>query len=89
MDTAPPPGVLAAIRAAAGSVPGVAAVHAVRARRHGPRLLVDLVIAVPGDVTVAAGHRVADAAADRVRAALPAAAEVLVHVDPHRGAPGP
>ncbi len=82
MDSAPDPALLAGIRAAAQQVGGVVQVDSVRARQYGPEVHVDLKICVPRDLTVEAGHRIAGQAGAAVKAQVPQAASVFVHVNP-------
>jgi cation diffusion facilitator family transporter len=73
------------LRRVALGVAGVEELHAVRTRTMGPYVLVDLKIGVDGDLTVRAGHEVAQRLVDEVHRALPNVREVLVHVNPARG----
>jgi len=62
-------------------LPGVVNLHELRARRMGPRILVDLHVQVDASTTVSDGHQVAE----RVRAFVfrehEGVSEVLVHID--------
>ncbi|MNS18088.1 Cation efflux family protein [compost metagenome] len=81
------PEVLADIRHAAAHMPGVGGIKAVRARRFDERLEAEVIIAVDGALTIAAGHEIALA----VRRALlqqHGLAEVTVHVEPLEAAGG-
>jgi cation diffusion facilitator family transporter len=75
---------LARIRAAiTASTAGLGAieVHDLRTRNAGPVTFIEFHLVVPGDMTVAASHRICD----RLEAAIEAAvegAEVLIHVEP-------
>lgn len=82
MDAAPDPALLADIEAAARSVSGVLRVDSVRARQYGPEVHVDLKICVHRLLTVEDGHRIAGRAGAAVRAQVPQAASVFVHVNP-------
>lgn len=55
--------------------------HALRTRRAGRLRLVDMHLLVPGAMTVAEGHRLADEIENKIRAALPGSA-VLTHLEP-------
>ena len=55
--------------------------HALRTRRAGRLRLVEMHLLVPGAMTVAEGHRLADEIEDKIRAALPGSA-VLTHLEP-------
>lgn len=74
------------VRRAALGVPGVLELHGLRTRTMGPFYLVDLKIGVDGQMAVAEGHGVAGAVARAVHRAAPEVREVLVHVNPARGA---
>jgi cation diffusion facilitator family transporter len=74
---------LTLIEAVAGAVDGVAHVEDARARWSGHRLLADLTVVVDGDLTVDAGHRIAEAARDALLHEVPRLTDVTVHVDPH------
>lgn len=76
------PGVLAGMRDAAAQVEGVDDVHAVKARHAGRALLVQLHIAVDGDMSVTEGHDIALRVGDAVKHSTPGVTAVEVHVDP-------
>jgi cation diffusion facilitator family transporter len=63
-------------------LPGVVSFHELRARRMGPRLLVDLHVEVEGSTTVSDGHQVAERVRQLVFQKQAGVSEVLVHVDP-------
>ncbi len=84
VDTAPPVSVLESISETAQSTPGVIHVNEIKARSHGPYVYVDLKICVDRTITVQAGHDIAHATAERLRA-LPEVKDVLVHVNPCPG----
>jgi cation diffusion facilitator family transporter len=71
------------IEAAAAAVPGVEHVSEAKARWMGHQLRAELAIDVPPQISVEAGHDIAE----RVRAALlrdvPRLGDAMVHVDPH------
>jgi len=75
------------LRTAVAGTPGVKAVHALRTRRIGPGLQVDLHLLVDPDLTVRQGHEVARSVEDRLRSADLSVIDVLVHVEPHEPAP--
>jgi len=64
------------------SLPGVVSFHELRARRMGPRLLVDLHVEVEGSTTVSDGHQVAERVRQLVFQKQAGVSEVLVHIDP-------
>ena len=63
-------------------LPGVVSFHELRARRMGPRFLVDLHVQVEGSTSVSDGHQVAERVRQLVFQKQSAVSEVLVHVDP-------
>jgi cation diffusion facilitator family transporter len=85
MDAAPSAGLLAQIRATAGEVTGVRAVEKCRARKTGFEYFVDMHIEVDPQITVQQGHDIAHQVKSRVREAVPAVNDVLVHVEPGKG----
>ena len=82
MDTAPPKEVGESVRRIAAGVPGVVDVEKCRLRKMGIEFYVDIHIGVDAGITVREGHRIAHAVKDAIRAANPAAADVLVHIEP-------
>ena len=69
------------IAAAAEGVEGVRHAYSIRSRGTGHERFAELTISVPGEVTVAAAHRVTDAVEDALRRDL-GFHEVVVHVEP-------
>jgi cation diffusion facilitator family transporter len=63
-------------------LPGVVNLHELRARRMGPRILVDLHVEVEGSTTVSDGHQVAERVRQFVFREHEDVSEVLVHIDP-------
>ena len=63
--------------------PGVLFVHNVRARSAGARVLTDAHIEVDPQISVTAGHDIAECVKQRVLAELPEVAEITIHVEPH------
>ena len=63
-------------------LPGVVNLHELRARRMGPRVLVDLHVQVDGSTTVSDGHQVAERVRQFVFREHQGVSEVLVHIDP-------
>jgi cation diffusion facilitator family transporter len=63
-------------------LPGVVNLHELRARRMGPRVLVDLHVEVDGSTTVSDGHQVAERVRQFVFGEHDGVSEVLVHIDP-------
>jgi cation diffusion facilitator family transporter len=63
-------------------LPGVVNLHELRARRMGPRVLVDLHVQVDPSTTVSDGHQVAERVRLFVFREHEGVSEVLVHIDP-------
>jgi cation diffusion facilitator family transporter len=63
-------------------LPGVVNLHELRARRMGPRTLVDLHVQVDPSTTVSDGHQVAERVRQFVFREHGGVSEVLVHIDP-------
>jgi divalent metal cation (Fe/Co/Zn/Cd) transporter len=63
-------------------LPGVVNLHELRARRMGPRVLVDLHVQVDPSTTVSDGHQVAERVRQFVFGEHGGVSEVLVHIDP-------
>ena len=82
MDTAPPKELEDGVRQIAATVAGVINVEKCRLRKMGIDFYVDIHIGVDAAITVRDGHRVAHAVKDAIRTANPAAADVLVHIEP-------
>ena len=80
MDRAPA-GMRDEIIAAASQVEGVLEVGQVRVRRSGPRLFVDMNVAVDRNLTLERTHSVAEDVETRVQQVSPGA-DVVVHTDP-------
>lgn len=74
------------IRELATAVDGVRGVHDLRTRYVGSGLYVDLHVVVDPEIPVREGHRIGDAAMERVRAQMPEVLDVLVHIDPSEDA---
>jgi divalent metal cation (Fe/Co/Zn/Cd) transporter len=83
MDRQAPLEILAEVRRAASTVPGVLGVETLRIRKAGLEYLVDIHIEVAPDLTVEVGHEIAHAVKDRIRDRVAAIRDVLVHVEPH------
>ncbi len=72
----------------AAHVPEVRSVHAIRSRRMGSSLFVDLHILVDGDMTVREGHEVSEQVKRRLIEGGPEVVDVVVHTEPDdRGHP--
>jgi cation diffusion facilitator family transporter len=81
-DIAPDAGMETQVRAIAGPVPGVIGLDKCFVRKTGLSFYIDLHIVVDGEMTVREGHALSHRVEDEILAALPQAAEVLVHVEP-------
>ena len=62
---------------------GVLLVHAVRVRSAGARVLADAHIEVDPNITVTAGHDIAERIKQRVFDELPEVADITIHVEPY------
>ena len=62
---------------------GVLLVHAVRVRSAGAQVLADAHIEVDPNITVTAGHDIAEQVKRRVLDELPEVADITIHVEPH------
>jgi cation diffusion facilitator family transporter len=86
VDTAPPAELREAILQAAQGVPGVEEAHAMRTRYLGSGVAVDLHVEVDPELSVREGHDIAERLAERLRADFERVEDVVVHVEPGRGA---
>lgn len=77
------PEIVDRIEETALGTPDVQTVSDVQARHHGHRLLISISVAVDPDLTVAAGHEIAQETRHRLLHEFPTAVEPVVHVDPH------
>jgi divalent metal cation (Fe/Co/Zn/Cd) transporter len=66
------------------AVPGVSEVHSLRGRVSGPRILVDLVILVPGEWTLEQAHETAHRVEEALKRQAPEVVEVVIHVEPRQ-----
>lgn len=76
------PGLVAHIERVAAAVPDVQAVDGARARWSGHRLLADVSVTIDRDLTVAAGHAVAEGVTHALLHDVPHLEDVSVHVNP-------
>jgi len=86
MDRAPNASVMDQIRGAVAATDGVRDFHAIRARRLGAKVEMDVHILVDPDLTVAEGHDIATRVHDDVIENCPDVLNVVVHVEPVDGA---
>jgi cation diffusion facilitator family transporter len=76
------PHVTEAARRVAETVPGVAGVEKVFARKSGMRYWVDMHVEVDSAMSVLRAHELAHGVKDAVRLALPRVEDVLIHIEP-------
>jgi cation diffusion facilitator family transporter len=82
MDTAPDQEIKKEIERLAGTIPGVAHVEKSHVRKMGYQLYVDMHVEVDSQMTVLRSHEIAHAVKDKIRDAMPAVSDVLVHIEP-------
>lgn len=82
MDTAPDPQYNERVSGIAADIPGVARIEQCRVRKMGGQYFVDMHVEVAPEMPVREAHAIAHAVKDRVRADLPAVADVLIHLEP-------
>jgi len=88
LDATAPQQVLERVRSVAHEVPGIEGVDEVRVRRSGFVYLVDIHVEVHGGLTVERGHALGHEVKDRLLGCELPILDVLVHVEPSRGAGG-
>jgi len=82
MDAAPGAAVVAQIKSAAGQTGGVQRIEKCVVRKAGFYYFVDMHAEVDPQLTVRQAHDIAHRVKDRVREAVPAVHDVLVHIEP-------
>jgi cation diffusion facilitator family transporter len=82
MDTAPDRKIKNEIQRLAETIPGVAHVEKCFVRKMGYQLYVDMHVEVDPQMTVLHSHEIAHAVKDKIRDAMPAVSDVLVHIEP-------
>jgi cation diffusion facilitator family transporter len=82
LDTAPRGEIVATIKKAAASVPGVLEVEKCLVRKMGLSFYVDLHVRVDGGISVRDGHHIAHRVKDAIKLTDSRIADVLVHVEP-------
>ena len=82
MDTAPDREIKNDIERLAATIPGVAGVEKCFVRKMGYQLYVDMHVEVDPQMTVLRSHEIAHAVKDKIRDAMPAVSDVLVHIEP-------
>lgn len=83
MDRLPSEGIMEQIIAAAHSVPGVLATEKERVRKFGVDYLVDLHVQANPGMSLYEAHVLSGKVKAAIREAVPAAAEVLIHMEPY------
>jgi len=83
IDRAPAVETLAAIEQAVADTAGVHDFHAIRARKIGGKVDMDIHVLVEPELTVREGHDIASAVEARVRRAQPDVVEMVVHIEPY------
>ncbi len=86
MDRLPSEGIVEQIVAAAHSVPGVLATEKERVRKFGVDYLVDLHVQSDPGMSLHEAHVLSGKVKATIQAAVPAAAEVLIHMEPYEAA---
>lgn len=82
LDTALETELLDAVQSQVADTEGVLGVHAVRARRMGPNVLIDLHIEVPGKMSVFDAHAITERVEENILQQFSEVTELLIHVDP-------
>ncbi len=82
VDRAPAARRVRTIAEVVSQTPGVRSHHALRARKIGGQVEMDIHVQVDPDLTVHAGHEIAGTVKRRVKAADPGVLTVVVHVEP-------
>jgi cation diffusion facilitator family transporter len=88
MDRMPDDAVVAPIRAAALSIPGVEAIEQVHVRKAGMAYRVTLHVQADGSLPLHDAHVLSGRVKSAIRAAAPRVNYVLVHMEPYLGPPG-
>jgi cation diffusion facilitator family transporter len=82
MDEAPDPKIVEHIRQIAADTPGVARVEKCFVRKAGHLFFVEMHVEVDPQMTVLRSHEIAHEVKDKIRDAMPAVSDVLVHIEP-------
>jgi cation diffusion facilitator family transporter len=89
MDRVPSDAIIEQVIEAAHSVPGVLATEKERVRKFGVDYLVDLHVQADPDLTLHDAHVLSGKVKAAICAAVPAATEVLIHMEPYEMIPHP
>ncbi len=81
-DRAPDEDVIARLNTAIRELPDVVDHHTLRARMVGSRIFLDVCVEVDPDLTFAESHDLSHELQDRLREAVPAVADAVIHVEP-------
>lgn len=81
-DRAPDEDVILALNAAIRELPDVVDHHTLRARMVGSRIFLDVCVEVDPEMTFAESHDLSHELQDRLREAVPAVADAVIHVEP-------
>lgn len=87
MDRAPDPAVLARVGDVAASVAGVRRVEKIQARGAGIGFFVTLHVEADPAMALSAAHALGHQVKDAVLVSIPSVIDVVVHMEPHGGAP--
>jgi cation diffusion facilitator family transporter len=82
MDEAPDPKIVERIRQLAADTSGVARVEKCFVRKAGHLFFVEMHVEVDPQMTVLRSHEIAHDVKDKIREAMPAVSDVLVHIEP-------
>jgi len=82
MDASPGPAVVEDVKKVATTIPGVSRVEKCIVRKVGYYFFVDMHLEVDPQMTVQRAHEIAHDVKDKVRNALPAVFDVLIHIEP-------
>ncbi|MBN1826404.1 MAG: cation transporter [Candidatus Eisenbacteria bacterium] len=88
-DAGAPEPIRERIGAVARAMEDVKSVHAVRTRRMGSGVFVDMHVTVNGGMTVRRGHQIAEEVKRRLLEYAPAVVDVVVHLEPEEAEPAP
>jgi cation diffusion facilitator family transporter len=88
MDRAPEAGVLTAVAEAAGGTPGVQAIEKLMIRKSGTVYYVDIHVQADPTMSLHDAHELSGQVKGAIRARVPAAAGVLIHMEPYEPTEG-
>jgi cation diffusion facilitator family transporter len=81
-DSGAPSQIKNLIHAVSSETDNIEDVHAIRTRRMGSGILIDLHITVDGDMSVSRGHDVSEEVKRRIQEKVPNVLDVVVHIEP-------